>query len=168
MPVGPHSIGVVAQPASGPEYAHTAHRYNSWSSAGRRAFLWTAVALTMTQCSYALAVGAWPIAVFAGLELGLLYGALAYVETHADDCELVTVDAGTLSLEIRNAGRTTVRKFNRYWVRVTYDDVAREVTLRSHAQELRLGRYVCPNDRKAWHAELVRALRQQSEAHRAT
>jgi uncharacterized membrane protein len=154
----PESVDAVASAASRARFAHTAYRYNSWSAGGRRAFLGTAVVATMTMVAYSVVFGGTPIVGFAVLELVLLYGTLAYVEIHADDYERVTLDERTLCIETLDAGRITVRHFNRHWIRVTYDAAARRVTLHSHGDELQLGRHLCPHDRQAWHAELVRIL----------
>jgi uncharacterized membrane protein len=157
------AASTIARRCATPEYAHTARRNNSMSARGRRAFFWITVAVMLTIGGYCLILGAWPVVVFAGLDLALLYCAMSYLEVHADDYERVTLQAGTVSVEVREAGRITVEDFNRYWIRLAYDAATCRVKLRSHGREIELGKHLCPDKRKAWHAELARALSRTPE-----
>jgi len=64
------------------------------------------------------AFGAWPVLPFAGIEVGALWLALRHLQRHAGDEERIDIDATTVRITRRDAGRSAQDEFSRYWARL--------------------------------------------------
>ncbi len=106
--------------------------------------------------------GAWPVAGFVGLELGLLIAALLWTRRGARYREHVRLD-GT-GLHVRAvAGDRLLRewRFEPYWVRVRLEPARhgeRVLQLSAHGRRLTLGRFLTSDERCDFAAALNRAL----------
>jgi uncharacterized membrane protein len=87
--------------------------------------------------------GAWLVLPFAGIEIGALWLALRHLQCHADDEERIDIDAATIRIARRSAGRCAQDEFSRYWARLRVekspDGRTRRLFLRSHGRETEIG-----------------------------
>lgn len=88
--------------------------------------------------------GAWPVLPFAGIEVGALWLAMRHLQRHAGDEERIDIDATTVRITRRSAGRCEQDEFSRYWARLRVekppDGRTRRLFLRSHGREAEIGR----------------------------
>ena len=142
------------------DYVYTARRNNSLSSSGRR--LVFAFILTVSfgiAAAFSVALGAWPIMPFAGIEMAVLYVAFRYVDTHAGDYERITIKGDSVAVEVREGGRLAHFELNRYWAQVVCDREGAHLALRSHGREIEVGRHVRDEQRLEMARGLSRELR---------
>jgi uncharacterized membrane protein len=142
------------------EYVYTARRNNSLSSSGRR--LVFAFILTVSfgiAAAFSLAVGAWPILPFAGIEMVVLYVAFRYVDRHAADYERITIRGDSVAVEVREGTRIAHFELNRYWAQVVCEHEGAHLALRSHGREIEVGRHLCDEQRLEMARGLARELR---------
>jgi len=111
--------------------------------------------------------GAWPIAPFLGADVALLAWAFRASTRAAQREERVTLTRSQLS--IARAFPQKPRRqwsFNPYWVRVEMDDPPEhgsQLTLWSHGKFLRIGQFLCPDERAKFAQRLKTALRNARE-----
>jgi uncharacterized membrane protein len=105
-----------------------------------------------------LAMGAWPVFGFFGLDVLLVYVAFKLNYRSGKLVEAVRLTDSQLCIRrIHPSGRTQEWSFEPYWVRVDMDDPpehASQLTLRSHGRSLTIGAFLTPEER----LELARAL----------
>ena len=105
-----------------------------------------------------LALGAWPVLGFFGLDVLLVYIAFRLNYRSGRLTELVRLTDSALTVRrILPNGRMRDWRFEPYWVRVEMDDpprTASQVTLSSHGRRLEIGGFLTPEER----LELARAL----------
>ena len=92
-------------------------------SSNRRALLICIGLLVFVNGSiglFFLALGAWPVLPFAGLEALLLAGA-AYSVLRAQRVEVLTISSRCVHLTIRHGKRRKVRTFMRYWTQAKWE-----------------------------------------------
>jgi uncharacterized membrane protein len=109
-----------------------------------------------------LALGAWPITGFFGLDVALLFVAFRMNYRDARQFEILEIRDGVLTLmQVDRKGRVRDRTFNPYWVSVRLreaTDGRRALALASHGQEHAFGAFL-NDDEKADVADLLqRAL----------
>jgi uncharacterized membrane protein len=119
-------------------------------------------------CSF-IALGAWPVFGFFGLDVALVYFAFRLNYRAARNYELVRLTENMLS--IARGGPRGVREthsFQPYWVRIDMDDPPEhesQLRLTSHGRTVTIGSFLSPDERldlaRALTAELNR-LRQPS------
>lgn len=116
---------------------------------------WTAFGLValvslVVAASFALA-GAWPVLPYSALEIALVGLAFAAVERRARDWERLTVAGDRVVVERSVGGRCERREFNRWWLRVEVDGVARarepRLTLRFAGEAMDFGSALPPGRR---------------------
>ena len=116
-----------------------------------------------------VAVGAWPVFGFLGLDLLLVYFAFRLNYRAARNYEVVRLTENKLSVARGGPlGRHEVIAFQPYWVRIEIDDPPRhdsQLRLSSHGRSITIGAFLTPEERfdlaQALKAELER-LRQPS------
>jgi uncharacterized membrane protein len=143
----------------GAEYALLARRNNSLASADRLLIFALILAAPLGIAAAFALFGAWLVLPFAGLEALALYCALRYVERHAADYELVTIDGDRVRIERCEAGRLHRHELNRYWAQVVTAPDGSRLALRSHGREIEIGRHMNDEQRLAAARELERRLR---------
>lgn len=99
------------------------------------------------------AAGAWPVIPFAGLEIAALAVAASVVMRRAGDFERLTVQGDRISVEIREQGEVRRYDFHCGWARLVTSE-AGAVALRSHGQEVAIGRYCGEASRRILFREL--------------
>ena len=142
------------------EYVYTARRNNSLSSSGRR--LVFAFILTVSfgiAVAFSVALGAWPILPFAGIEMVVLYVAFRYIDRHAGDYERITIRGDSVAVEVAEGGRIAHFELNRYWAQVVCEHEGAHLALRSHGREIEVGRHLCDEQRLEMARGLARELR---------
>ena len=108
------------------------------------------------------AIGAWPVAGFAGLDVLILWWAFRANFADARQCERISITAHELVLDrLYGTNPPEQRRFVRCWVRVELqEDHERELigrlSLVSGQTRLAIGEFLAPEERKT----LARALRQ--------
>lgn len=96
--------------------------------------------------------GAWMVFPFAGLELLAVAYAFYFIHCHAGDYESITIDGDQLAVEKRYYKNTSRIVFHRYWAQVVLRATANgehRLWLRSHGEEVEVGRYLNNEQRLA-------------------
>lgn len=112
-------------------------------------------------------LGAWLILPFAGLEAMALYWAYRWVQRHAQDSESLVIRGDAVVLAVREAAQTRLYEFNRAWAQLVVESHARwhsgdvRLALRSHGNEVEVGRYLDGSGRQ----RLARELKSRLRAH---
>ena len=131
----------------------TPHR--SLSLKGIRRAVAVYALLAAIPALYFFLSGAWPVVGFLGLDALALYWALIASRRSGDAFEQVTLwpDA----LEIRHVtprGAEKSHRFNPFWVRLHIDrdpdDRVLRLTLRNRGDELEIGAFLNPDDKKSF------------------
>lgn len=118
--------------------------------------------MTLFSSMVFLALGAWPVAGFFGLDLVLLAFAfhLSYRRAR-EQREHVRLTAGALTID-RILGRRRVQwRFQPYWVRVLHDaddDTSAALRLTSHGRTIPIATLISAPERHAFAARLKAAL----------
>jgi len=123
------------------------------------ATVFAALALVVLAIGAGFAVaGAWLILPFAGLEVLLLAGAFVLYARHAVDYERIDFDAGRLTVEVCEGGRTARYQFDcgAEGARVVMEEG--RVVLRGAKEELEIGRHLGVEGRAQFAAELEKML----------
>jgi uncharacterized membrane protein len=122
--------------------------------------LWAAyAALVLTIAAGFFWLGAWPVLPFAGLELAVLGGVLAYLHRHAEDGEILILDEHKVRIIRREAGRTHEQQFSRYWakahlLRADQDWYPSRLVIGSHGRFVEIGAAVGEPERRALYRRL--------------
>lgn len=106
------------------------------------------------------ALGAWLILPFAGLEAIALYWAFSWVKRHAQDSESLVIRGDAVVLAVREQAHTRRYEFNRAWARLVVQRRRWDVrlALRSHGNEVEVGRYLDGGGRQRLARELKARL----------
>jgi uncharacterized membrane protein len=98
----------------------------------------------------AVAIGAWPVVPFAGLEVLLVATAFVVVGRHDDDFELLEVSADTFRWKSRDGGKTAALSGNLAWLQVEWYRCSRRnarcLRLRYAGKEVTVGRLLSEKD----------------------
>lgn len=150
----------MAPPARSPAYVHLSVPNRSLGPAGRRWVLGVIAAMTLGLAAAALAVGAWPVMPFAGLEVAAVWLAFRVVALHDRDYERIEVDETEVRLEAREAARVTRFVARRAWARVVHqeDRGGFSLGLAYAGRTEALGRLLTDEGRRGLASELRRRL----------
>lgn len=107
--------------------------------------------------------GAWPVVGFLGLDLILLYWALSTSLKTGKAYEEVTLWPDALEVrQISHKGKERHHAFNPFWVRLLVDRDFEErvtrLTLRNRREELEIGNFLNPDDKKSFAKAFGQAL----------
>ncbi len=109
-----------------------------------------------------LAVGAWPVPGFLGLDVVLIYIAFKVNYRAGRRYETVRLNDKALTIQaVDPKGRTKTWTFDPYWVRVYLDVLesgSNRLTLSSHGRHLRVGGFLTPEEREEFADALQNAL----------
>jgi len=152
---------------SNPNQAHQPFRavLTQHRSLGPRGFMMLMAALCLINFVVGTAfwmLGAWPIFVFCGLDVALIYIAfkLNYRAGRAYETVEVTPELVTVT-SVEATGRARAFTFNPYWVRVNlheHHDGRTELELAHHGRRLVFGRYLTDDEKREFAAALRLAL----------
>ncbi|MFL6581216.1 MAG: DUF2244 domain-containing protein [Burkholderiales bacterium] len=151
-----------AEPHDDPRpFQFVARRNNSFpSSANFAVFGSIAAIMLVIALGFAMA-GAWPIFLFSGLELGLVYLAIRHTGQHALDYESISVHDDKLVVVIKSKDTQRCVEFNPYWVQVvggaSHGIRDGALILRSHGKEVTFGTHLTGEQR----VELAHLLKRQ-------
>lgn len=128
----------------------------------RRVFAFLS-AVTLGIAAGFVALGAWLVLPFAGIELALLFWAFRYLENHAGDFERVTIEGDRVLVEVVERNHKQRYEFNRCWVQVILEPHGSgcRLALRSRGVEVDIGRHLSIEDR----VSAAGVLRQQMQKH---
>ncbi len=105
-----------------------------------------------------VALGAWPVAGFLGLDVLAVYVAFraSYAQTRAH--ERISIESGQIIIErFDQHGRLQRWSFPSYWVHVVHDGES-NVSLRSHGKSVEVGTHLSRSEREAFALMLRQAL----------
>lgn len=111
----------------------------------------------------AVAIGAWPVAVFAALDVVLVWGAFTLSYRAARQFEEVSVTPQeVLVRKVTPAGRVTEHRFHPSWARLSVtrhdEEGVTRVDLAAHGRSIVIGAFLNPDDRASFAAALGEAL----------
>ncbi len=110
-----------------------------------------------------LARGAWPVTGFLGLDMLAVYIAFRLSYAQAAAFERITIaDNALVVSQIDGRGRAREWRCPSYWASVGYDEESDErgvLTVRSHGQQIEVGKFLHPEARISLARELSDALR---------
>jgi uncharacterized membrane protein len=134
------------------KYSFIAKRNSSISPTGWRRVFALISTVTLGIAAGFAALGAWLVLPFAGIELGLLFWAFRYLESHAGDYERVEIEGDRVLVEVLERKVEQRYEFNRCWVQVILqpDRGGGEcrLTLRSRGVDVEIGRHLSSEDRR--------------------
>jgi uncharacterized membrane protein len=141
-------------------YELTAQR--SLSRLGFKAVMGLVIAVNVVVGGIFLALGAWPVAAFCGLDVLLIYWAVRanYRDGRAFEAIEVTPEMLSLTRGSANGARETF-EFNPYWLRVRLDerpDGRNTLALIAHGQAFPLARLLSDDERREFAQSLTDAL----------
>lgn len=92
-----------------------------------------------------LALGAWPLAPFLGLEVFVVLGAFIFLHRHLDDHEEIVLEAEQVAVTRVYGREVESARFPRYWAQLVVEPAANRfrpdrLWLRSHGQRVELAR----------------------------
>ena len=123
-------------------------------------------ALIVANVSFAvlmLALGAWPVLGFMGLDVLAVYVAFRFSYAQSAALERITIaDQSLIVARVDPRGRKREWRCPSYWASVTYDDDTDSrgvLKVRSHGREIEVGAFLHPDERAALARELSDALR---------
>ena len=142
-------------------FEFVARRNNSFPlSANFAVFGAVAAFMLVIALGFAIA-GAWPIFLFSGLELGLVYLAIQHMGRHAADYESISVHDDKLVVVIKSRDMQQCVEFDPYWVQVvggaSHGMRDGALILRSHGKEVAFGTHLTGEQR----VKLAHLLKQQ-------
>lgn len=109
-----------------------------------------------------LAIGAWPVFGFFGLDVALIYFAFKLNYRAAKAYEVIDLTPELLSLtRVAASGATETFEFNPYWARVRLSerpDGRNDLAIASHGKELPFGLLLNNDERREFAAVLANAL----------
>lgn len=113
--------------------------------------------------AFFLAMGAWPVFGFFGLDVVLLYGAFRLNYRAARACELVSVSRTALDIvKITPSGRSVSHHFNPFWARLRvsrHEEIGiTDMAVESQGQRVPIGTFLNPDDRESFANAFGRAL----------
>lgn len=131
-------------------------RINSFSLRGCGVAFACLAAFSLLVAVVFAALGAWLILPFAGLEAMALYLAFSWAARHSEDSESLVIRGDVVALAVREQAQTRRYEFNRVWAKLVVDRRARDVrlALRSHGDEVEVGRYLDSDGRQMLAREL--------------
>jgi uncharacterized membrane protein len=132
------------------------------SDRGYALFMTLAAAATAAIGGLFVAVGAWPVGGFFGLDLFLLWIAFRAARRNARRYEWVRVDRGDVRVRrVGPDGRAAEWRFEPFWVRVHFDEPPTPhslVVLASHGRRIALGGFLTPEERREFASALRAAI----------
>ena len=107
--------------------------------------------------------GLWLILPFAGLEMLMLTGILYWSSLQATRCEVISIDADSITVEVGRKKMRHLHSFQRAWTRVELYPPVRahlqsRLVMRSKGKELEIGACLNDEERESLAASIKKAL----------
>jgi uncharacterized membrane protein len=136
--------------------------YRSLSPVGFLVLMGTVGLVSFVTGAVMLAMGAWPVFGFLGLDVLLIYLAfrLNYRAGRQYECVELTPDLLTLT-RVHPSGKRESFQFNPYWVRVQLNEGRHgraDLCLASHGRKLSFGRFLTDDEKREFADALKDAL----------
>jgi uncharacterized membrane protein len=146
----------------------TSYPYRSLGPRGYRVLFAVVIGANLFGGLVFLAMGAWPVSGFMGLDVLALYIAFRISYRQALAFERIQIRDGLISIERSDMhGNVTTDTLPSYWAHVAFDgdEEGGDVALRSHGRSVAVGRMLPGFEREMFADTLRRAL---AEAKRST
>lgn len=141
----------VSGTTSSEHYSVTARPNASLTPAGSLCVIAVISLLTLALAIPLTFIGAWPVLIFALLELYALYCGFNQFLRHAWDYERLTIDGDKVMIVQHELGHDLQVELNSYWSRVVMecdpDGSCRRLALVSHGHEVEFGRHMNGDER---------------------
>ena len=152
---------MAGQPGEAVRYSVVLRPHRSAGASAVRAVICLVAVAWLAVGVVFVAVGAWPVAPFLGLEVLLLYGAFR-LNAHAGNAlEAINLTDNALTVRRVNFWGTQKKfSFPPHWLQVNFDEPPSNLSLlelRSHGDSLVIGMFLQPRER----LELARVLRRE-------
>jgi uncharacterized membrane protein len=109
-----------------------------------------------------VAMGAWPVVGFFGLDVGLVYLAFRLSYRTARQSETIRLSRDVLSVDrVSIHGQRRSWRFQPFWVRVIFEerpDTSNRLLIASHGRSLLIGEFLAPSIRRELAATIREAL----------
>lgn len=139
--------------ASSEHYSITARPNASLATGGCLLVFSIITLLTLGIALIFAILGAWPVLMFAIIELCTLAWAFHAVLLHARDYERLTINGYNILLEQHEPNLDQRVELNGYWAKLVLDYMpdgdCRRLALRSHGREIEFGHYLSSEERLA-------------------
>lgn len=149
----------VSGTASSEHYSITARPNCSLTPAGSLFAVCIISIFTLAVALGCTLIGAWPVLIFAGIELYVVYCCFNQLLRHAWDYERLTIDGDKVLVTQHEPGHDQQVELNSYWARVVMecdaDGSCRRLALVSHGREVAFGRYMNGDERKLLGQQLM-------------
>ena len=119
----------MALPADSPPFVHLSAPNRSLGPEARRRVLVAIAATIFVIAAGAVAIGAWLVMPFAGLEIAVLALAFHLVAVHDTDFERLEIGDYEVRIEVREARQVTRFVAHRPWARVVFRERGARCTL---------------------------------------
>lgn len=123
---------------------------------------------SLTLVSFSIASGfalqgLWLILPFAGLEMMMLTGILYWSSLRVTRCEIISIDADNVNVEVGRKKMRHLHSFQRAWTRVEVHPPGRphwqsRLVMRSKGKQLEIGAWLNDEERKSLAVSINRAL----------
>ncbi len=148
-------------------YSAVLRPHRSLSVGGIRLVIALVLAASAIPGVMFLALGAWPVLPFLGLEVLILYVALRWNLRAGNEFEAINLSRRALTVRRANAwGVQTETSFQPQWLQVNIEPMAvddNRLELRSRGRSLIIGRFLPPHERVALAQSLRRELRKLTD-----
>ena len=136
----------------------TSYPHRSLAGRGFGVLLAVVAGWNFLGAALCVALGAWPVAGFMGLDVLAVYVAfrMSYAQSRA--CERICIEGGQIIVErLDQHGRGQSWSFPAYWAHVVHDG-ENDVYLRSHGKSVAVGTHLSRFEREAFALMLREAL----------
>ncbi len=151
----------LANPRSG-EFRFELVAYRSLSASGFTILMAAIIVINVIVGGIFMAIGAWPVLGFCGLDVALVYWAFKANYRAGRAGETIELTPALLSLaRVHPSGSRERFEFNPYWVRVRLHEQAdgrNELKLASHGEEFHFARFLSDDERRDFAESLTSAL----------
>ena len=137
--------------------------YRSLGKTGFAVLMACVAAICLVSGVLFLAMGAWPVFMFFGLDVLIIWFAFKLNYRAARAYEEVDVFPGEVTIrQVSPAGRVNTHSFNPYWARLHVERLEDEgvvrITLTSHGNSLDVGQFLNPPDKESFARAFAGAL----------
>ncbi|MCA1242759.1 DUF2244 domain-containing protein [Stappia stellulata] len=147
--------GCDAQDDDPPFFAAILTPYRSLGANGFRVLMLVVCAICLVAGLVFLALGAWPVFGFLGLDILLIFLAFRWNYKAARAYEQVSVSRTQITiLKVSAAGRRSCYRFNPFWARLLVreedDEGVVRITVKARGQSVDVGGFLNPDDRTSF------------------
>jgi uncharacterized membrane protein len=128
-----------------------------------RALLWSIGVLSFSAAGTVALMGAWPVLVFAALEMGIMSAALQSSLQRGKDWQRIEIAGSNVQVSLCERGRIEVHTLTRYWTRIALrrsfsPSLPRQLLLESCGRRIEIGRFLTELERSTLHKRLAQLI----------